>query len=107
MQRHEKHTQSCINWKNYILSIYDEKSRIVSLKANLPSSLINSIKLNDVLVIRNKKYRINKLDVNITTGDTKLELITYKEIIPYYRDEYRIDSDLITIDTDLITIDTI
>lgn len=94
-------------WRNYILSIYDEKSRIVSFNANLPVSIINTVKLNDVLVINRKKYRINKLDVNITTGKTKLELITYKEITPYYRDEYRIDSDLITIDSDLITIDTI
>jgi hypothetical protein len=96
-----------IYWRNYILSIYDEKSRIVSFNANLPTSIINTVKLNDVLVINRKKYRINKLDVNITTGKTKLELITYKEITPYYRDEYRIDSDLITIDSDLITIDTI
>jgi hypothetical protein len=94
-------------WKNYILSIYDKQSRIVTLEAYLPANLINTIKLNDVLVIRGKKYRINKLDVSITTGKTKLELITYKEIIPFYNNDYRTDIDTITIDSDLITIDTI
>jgi len=93
------------HWRNYILSIYDEKSRIVSIKAHLPASLINSIKLNTVLVINNRKFRINKLNTNITTGLTDLELITYREIESYYGTT--IDTDTITIDTDLITIDTI
>ena len=93
-------------WKNYILSIYDRYSRIVSLKANLPISLVNSIKLNDTLRIRQNKYRINKLDVNITTGDTKLELVTWKKIIPFYDSDYRADIDTITVDSDLITVDT-
>ena len=93
-----------VYWKNTILAIYDEKSRITSLKANLPTSLINSIELNDVLVIKGKKYRINKLNVNITNGDASLELVTYKEIIPYYTTT--VDSTAITVDSDLITVDT-
>ena len=92
-------------WKNYIMSIYDKQSRIVKISAYLPAELINTIELNDVLVIRGKKYRINVLDVNITTGKANLELITYRKIEPYYT--IRIDTDETTIDNDLITIDTI
>ena len=70
-------------WKNYILSIYDKKARITKLKAVLPSTLVNSIRLNDIIIINRKGYRINKLDVNITTGKASLELVTYLgEAIP-------------------------
>jgi hypothetical protein len=93
-------------WKNYVLSIYDEQARIVTIKANLPVSIINTIRLNNVLVIRGKKYRINKLDINITNGDTKLELITYNKIESFYNDAYRVDIDTITVDSDLITVDS-
>ena len=93
-------------WKNYILSIYDKQSRIVSLEAKLPVSIINDVRLNDTLIIRDKKYRINKLDINITTGDTKLELVTWKKIINFYDSDYRADVDVITVDSDLITSDT-
>ena len=90
-------------WKNTILAIYDERSRITSLKGNLPTSIINTLKLKDVLVINRKKYRINKLDVNITTGDAALELVTYREIINY--NGFTVDSDAYTVDSTLITVD--
>lgn len=92
-----------VYWKNTILAIYDKQSRIITLKGNLPSHYINTIKLNDTLVIRGKKFRINKLDVSITTGKTSFELVTYREIIPYKgltvdTNNYKADTNLITVD---------
>jgi len=84
-------TNSLFNtyWKNYILSIYDKRARITKLKAILPSSLVNSIKLNDIIVINRKGYRINVLNVNITTGKASLELVTYIKFLPSEAAEFQ------------------
>ena len=90
-------------WKNTILAIYDEKSRITTYKANLPISIANTIKLNDVVVVNRKKYRINKIDINITTGDASLELVTYRKLVRY--NGFTVDNDGFTVDSTLITVD--
>lgn len=90
-------------WKNTILAIYDEKSRITTYKANLPISIANTIRLNDVVVVNRKKYRINKIDINITTGDASLELVTYRKLVRY--NGFTVDSDAFTVDSTLITVD--
>jgi len=90
-------------WKNTILAIYDEKSRITTYKANLPISIANTIRLNDVVVVNRKKYRINKIDINITTGDASLELVTYRKLVRY--NGFTVDSDAYTVDSTLITVD--
>ena len=92
-----------IYWKNTILAIYDEKSRITTYKANLPISIANTIRLNDVVVVNRKKYRINKIDINITTGDASLELVTYRKLVRY--NGFTVDSDAYTVDSTLITVD--
>ena len=90
-------------WKNTILAIYDEKSRITTYKANLPISIANTIRLNDVVIVNRKKYRINKIDINITTGDASLELVTYRKLVRY--NGFTVDSDAYTVDSTLITVD--
>ena len=92
-----------IYWKNTILAIYDEKSRITTYKANLPISIANTIRLNDVVIVNRKKYRINKIDINITTGDASLELVTYRKLVRY--NGFTVDSDAFTVDSTLITVD--
>jgi hypothetical protein len=62
--------------KTYIEDVYNERARIVNLTAYLPSNLIHSIRLNDEILIKNRRYGINKIDVNISTGKTKLELLS-------------------------------
>ena len=90
-------------WKNTILAIYDERSRITTYKANLPISIANTIRLNDVVIVNRKKYRINKIDINITTGDASLELVTYRKLVRY--NGFTVDSDAFTVDSTLITVD--
>lgn len=60
---------------DYITAIYNEKSRLSKFKATLPAKIITKLKLNDRLIISNKKYKINKIKVNINTGKADLELI--------------------------------
>jgi len=44
---------------NYLENIYTIKARTFKLKASLPISIISSLKMNDRLVIRDKRYIIN------------------------------------------------
>lgn len=75
------------HYRNYIENLYNIKTRIVKVKALFPTSLLDSttkniygkntgISLNDRLIIRDKRYIINTFTVDITTGETNLELIT-------------------------------
>ena len=70
--------------KNYLLSIYDKQSRLIDLSAYLPVHIVMKLKLEDVVIIKGRKYRINSLKLNITTGEAKMELmndIAYSKII--------------------------
>ncbi len=75
------------HYKNYIDNLYNIKTRIVKIKALLPASLLGSnvtngfgsklgIALNDRLVIRNKRYIINNMTTDLTTGEANFELLT-------------------------------
>lgn len=61
---------------NYLNNIYNVKTRKVSIKAIFPISLLTSIKLNDRLVIRDKRYIINNIVTDLTTGEVDLSLLT-------------------------------
>jgi hypothetical protein len=70
-------TRSLFNnyYLDYLTNIFTAKARIVKLKGILPISLLQSLKLNDRLIIRDKRYVINEMKVNLTTGDVDLALI--------------------------------
>lgn len=65
-----------IYYRAYLQNLFSDKARIVTVDTNLPLSLLNSIELNDALIIRDKKYRINLMKSQLTTGKVTLELIT-------------------------------
>ena len=62
-------------YSQYLNNLYNPKNRFVSLKTNLPTSLLTTIKLNDRLVIRDKRYIINDMQIDLTTGDVTFKLI--------------------------------
>jgi hypothetical protein len=75
------------HYKNYVDNLYNIKTRVIKCKALFPTSLLNSIvtngsgralgiALNDRLIIRNKRYIINNMTTDLTTGEANLELIT-------------------------------
>jgi len=59
-------------WSNYITSIFNIKKRQFKFDAMLPISLLTNLKLNDVLFIKERYYRINDFNVNLLTGQTTL-----------------------------------
>jgi hypothetical protein len=60
----------------YLNNIFSEKSRIFRVKAILPISLLTQIKVNDRVIIRDKRYTINTFTTDLTTGEVNLELLT-------------------------------
>ena len=72
-------------YSKYVSSIYDVQGRTLKLKANLPVSVVLSVEPNDTLVINNRKFKINKIKLNINTGSADLEIIndnTYSAASP-------------------------
>lgn len=59
----------------YINNLYVKKNRMVYVKCYFPVPLLATIRLNDRLVIRDKRYIINDMKANLTTGEVELVLI--------------------------------
>jgi len=79
------------HYRNYIENLYNIKTRNYKIKAILPDILlgntgngvanINSLKLSDRIIIRDKRFIINQMVVDLTTGETDFDLITdYREV---------------------------
>jgi len=64
------------HYENYLGNIFNIKSRLVIVKCYFNPVELIDIKLNDRIIIRDKKYTINKMTTDLTSGETTLELIT-------------------------------
>lgn len=60
---------------SYLYNLYNLKQRLISVKTILPIALLTGLKLNDRLVIRDKRYIINAMQSNLTTGEVNFQLI--------------------------------
>jgi hypothetical protein len=60
---------------SYLYNLYNLKQRLISVKTILPISLLTGLQLNDRLVIRDKRYIINSMQSNLTTGEVNFQLI--------------------------------
>jgi hypothetical protein len=61
----------------YLTNLYNPKSRRVRVKAMFPLSLLMDITLDSKLIIRDKKYIIEEMKTNLTTGEVDLTLLSY------------------------------
>jgi len=62
-------------YRDYLVNLYNPKNRLVKLKTILPVSLLTNLQLNDRLIIRDKRYLINEMQSDLTTGDVNFTLI--------------------------------
>jgi hypothetical protein len=60
---------------NYLSNLYSLKSRMVKVKMRLPYLQLLNLKLNDRIVIRDKRYVINQFTTDLTTFESDFELI--------------------------------
>lgn len=65
----------------YLTSLFNPKSRRVRVKAWFPIDLLSDITLNSKLIIRDKRYLIESIKTNLTTGE--VELILLNDFIVY------------------------
>ena len=83
---YETGSQSNINnlfnlyYKNYITHLFDPRSRVTKLKANLTNAFLSKYSLADKIRVSGKTYSINKLNVNLMNGKADLELQRYYSI---------------------------
>ena len=72
----------------YLYNLYNPKNRLTTVKTVLPVSLLTGLKFNDRVIIRDKRYIINDMKSNLTTGEVTFTLlndfmpVTPEAIIP-------------------------
>jgi hypothetical protein len=59
----------------YLSNLFNTKNRLTKIKAYFPIGLITNLRLNDRLIIQDKRYIINTINSDITSGEVSLELI--------------------------------
>jgi len=59
---------------SYLYNLYNLKQRLINVKTKLPISLLTGLRLNDRLIIRDKRYIINDMKSNLTTGEVDFSL---------------------------------
>jgi hypothetical protein len=64
-----------VYYSPYLLNLYNLKNRRTTVKTNLPVSLLTNLRLNDRVVIRDKRYIIESMKSNLNSGDVDLVLI--------------------------------
>jgi hypothetical protein len=63
-------------YQKYLQNLYNPKNRLVKVKTILPVSILTQLLLNDRLVIRDKRYLINEMQSDLTTGEVNFTLIS-------------------------------
>jgi hypothetical protein len=71
----EQNTLFAEYYFGYLSNLFSLKNRRTTLKANLPVSLLTSLRLNDRVIIRDKRYIIESMKSNLNTGDVDFVLI--------------------------------
>jgi hypothetical protein len=62
-------------WEDYITNLYSKRRRLVQVDAVLPIGQIITLDLKNEVIWNNDVYRINSVQVNMTTGKAKFELL--------------------------------
>jgi hypothetical protein len=62
-------------YQDYITDIFSIKRRVYNFKAILPSFILNTLRLNDRLIIKDSRYLINSISSDLTDRGDELELI--------------------------------
>lgn len=59
----------------YLANLYNVKNRLTTYKTILPISLLTGLRLNDRVIIRDKRYIINDMKSNLVNGEVTLTLL--------------------------------
>jgi hypothetical protein len=89
-------------YQNQIFNLYNQLSRAVSYTCYPSLKDVHRIKLNDTVIVNSKKYFINSIKNNLTTGKSEIVLISKSIELPELQNNqfYEINKDG---DTELFT----
>ena len=59
---------------SYLFNLYNLKQRLINVKTIMPVGMLTNLKLNDRVIIRDKRYIINDMNSNLTSGEVQLSL---------------------------------
>jgi len=59
----------------YLTNLFNPKNRLTTVKTNLPVGILTNLRLNDRLIIRDKRYLINEMKTNLVTGESTFQLL--------------------------------
>ena len=62
-------------YNNYILRLFNTKTRIFKFKAILPLRVLINLTLDDLIIIGTRTYTINKMTTKLQSGETSFELL--------------------------------
>lgn len=63
-------------YANYLENLFNNKTRKVSVSAMMPLKMVTNLTLDDAIIIRDKRYRIDSMKTSLTTGKVDLVLIS-------------------------------
>ena len=79
----EQNTLFKTYYSGYLLNLFNLKNRRTTVKTNLPVSLLTNLRLNDRVIIRDKRYIIESMKSNLNTGDVDFVLINdFRPLLP-------------------------
>lgn len=62
-------------YSNYILNLYNQRTRVINCKGVFNTNYISELKMNDRIILSNKRYVINTMNTNLSTGEVQFELL--------------------------------
>jgi len=65
-----------VYYRNYLENLFNNKTRKVAVSTIMPLSMLANLTLDAAIVIRDKRYRIDSMKTNLTTGKVDLVLLT-------------------------------
>jgi len=63
------------HYEQYIANLYNQKTRVLKVKAKLEPLNLTELKLNNRIIIRDNRYIINSFTTDLTNGEANFELI--------------------------------
>ena len=67
-------------YSDYMVNLFNSKSRKVTVKCHLPINILTTLTLDDAILLRDKKYTIDSMKTDLTTGEVEFVLISKWEV---------------------------
>jgi hypothetical protein len=88
-------------YEEYLVNLFNPRTRKVSLKCVLPLDVLTKLTLDDAIIVRDKKYIINDMTTDLTSGNVDLVLISdFSEGTNEFSTVFNVDAD-----THVLTVD--